>query len=54
MPPSLDPDIYGGDPENSGATKEANRALSNPEPTLDEHGETDDRAKSEGNHGSQP
>jgi hypothetical protein len=54
MPPSLDPDIYGNDPANSKANAEANRALGNPDPTMDVNGETDDRAKSEGNHGKQP
>lgn len=49
--PSLNEDIYGGDPQG-----EANRIdtkLSVPDPTLDINGETDDRAKSEGNHGKQ-
>jgi hypothetical protein len=54
MGPKLDADIYGNDPANSGATKEANRALGSPDPTLDINGESDSRAKSEGNHGEQP
>ena len=54
MGPKLDEDIYGGDPANSEANSEATRALGNPEPTLDVHGETDSRAVSEGNHGKQP
>jgi hypothetical protein len=54
MPPSLNEDIYGGDPVNSGAAKESSRVLGVPDPTLDVNGETDDRAQSEGNHGKQP
>ncbi len=52
--PKLNEDIYGGDPMNSGANKEATRVLGVPDPTLDVNGEQDDRAKSEGNHGRQP
>ena len=50
--PSLDQDIYGSD-ETGLATKESSRVLGVPDPTLDVWGETDDRAKSEGNHGKQ-
>lgn len=50
--PSLDKDIYGSD-ETSSAQKESGRVLGVPDPTLDINGETDDRAKSEGNHGKQ-
>lgn len=50
--PSLDQDLYGKD-ETSTATKESARILRVPDPTLDVWGETDDRAKSEGNHGKQ-
>jgi hypothetical protein len=50
--PNLDQDIYGRD-EVSSAQKESSRVLGVPDPTLDVNGETDDRAKSEGNHGKQ-
>lgn len=50
--PSLDKDIYGND-EVSSAQKESSRVLGVPDPILDVHGESDDRAKSEGNHGKQ-
>jgi hypothetical protein len=51
MPPRLDPDIYGAD--DLGAAHDIDTKLSTPDPTLDEHGESDERAKSEGNHGAQ-
>jgi hypothetical protein len=51
--PKLDEDIYGGDPVSK-SQAEANKALGVPDPTLDVWGESDDRAKSEGNHGKQP
>lgn len=44
-------DLYGGDPQ--GAADAIDTKLSVPEPTLDVHGESDSRAKSEGNHGKQ-
>lgn len=50
--PKLNEDLYGKD-ETSAAQKEASRVLGVPDPTLDVWGETDDRAKSEGNHGKQ-
>ena len=52
MAPKLDPDLYGHD--DLGAADAIDTKLSAPEPTLDEHGESDERAKSEGNHGKQP
>jgi len=42
-------DIYGAD--DQGAAEAIDTKLSVPEPTLDVHGESDSRAKSEGNHG---
>lgn len=51
MPPKLDPDIYGNDPQ--GAADDIDTKLSVPDPTLDVHGESDSRAQSEGNHGKQ-
>lgn len=50
--PKLDADIYGDDPVGM-AQKESSRILGVPDPTLDVNGETDGRAKSEGNHGKQ-
>lgn len=50
--PKLDQDLYGTD--DLGAANDIDTKLSVPSPTLDEHGETDGRAKSEGNHGKQP
>jgi hypothetical protein len=47
--PKLNEEIYGGDPMD--AAKAIDTKLDTPKPTLDEHGETDDRAHSEGNHG---
>jgi hypothetical protein len=44
----LNPDIYGGDPVGT-AEAISKRILGFPEPTLDIHGEHDDRAVSEGN-----
>ena len=44
-------DIYGGDPQ--GAADAISTKLNVPTPTLDVHGESDSRAKSEGNHGKQ-
>lgn len=52
MPPSLDPDIYGAD-DTSTAESISSKFLGNPDPMLDVHGEKDDRAHSEGNHGEQ-
>lgn len=49
--PKLNEDLYGGDPQ--GAAKAIDTKLNSPSPTLDEWGESDDRAKSEGNHGKQ-
>ena len=49
--PKLNEDIYGGDPQ--GAANEISTKLDVPKPTLDEWGESDSRAKSEGNHGKQ-
>ena len=49
--PKLDENIYGGDPQ--GPAMAIDTKLSVPSPTLDENGESDDRAKSEGNHGKQ-
>jgi hypothetical protein len=43
------PSIYGSDP--MGAADKVDTKLDTPKPTLDEHGETDSRAHSEGNHG---
>lgn len=53
MPPKLDQDIYGADPDSK-SFKESDRVLGVPEPTLDVWGETDERAKSESNHGDTP
>lgn len=50
--PKLDEDIYGKD--DLGAANAIDTKLDTPSPTLDENGETDSRAKSEGNHGKQP
>jgi hypothetical protein len=49
--PSLDQDIYGSD--DMGAANKVDTKLGTPDPTLDVWGESDDRAKSEGNHGKQ-
>lgn len=49
--PKLDENIYGGDPQ--GPANAIDTKLSVPDPTLDVWGETDSRAKSEGNHGKQ-
>jgi len=49
--PKLDPDIYGDDPQ--GAAKAVDIPMGD-SPTLDVNGESDGRAKSEGNHGKQP
>lgn len=49
--PKLNEDLYGGDPQ--GAANAIDTKLSVPSPTLDENGEDDGRAKSEGNHGKQ-
>lgn len=48
---SLDSNIYGTD--DLGAANDVETKLSVPDPTLDVWGETDSRAKSEGNHGKQ-
>jgi hypothetical protein len=50
-PPKLDPDLYGAD--DQGAADKIDTKLSTPDPTLDENGESDSRAVSEGNHGKQ-
>jgi hypothetical protein len=50
--PKLNPDLYGNDPTST-AEAIASRILGIPAPTLDINGETDSRAVSEGNHGSQ-
>lgn len=50
--PKLNEDLYGGDP-TSQATSISGRILGNPDPTLDVWGEKDERAVSEGNHGTQ-
>lgn len=44
-------ELYGADPQ--GAADDIDTLLSVPTPTLDVHGESDDRAHSEGNHGKQ-
>lgn len=49
--PKLDQDIYGKD--DQGAANDISTKLGVPDPTLDVWGETDSRAKSEGNHGRQ-
>lgn len=49
--PKLDQDIYGAD--DQGAANDVSTKLGVPDPTLDVNGETDSRAKSEGNHGKQ-
>ena len=49
--PSLNEDIYGKD--DLGAANAIDTKLDVPDPTLDVWGETDSRAKSEGNHGKQ-
>lgn len=50
--PKLNPELYGGDPTGT-AEGIASRILGVPNPTLDINGEKDDRAVSEGNHGTQ-
>lgn len=52
MAPKLNADLYGGDPTST-AESLSSRALGVPAPTLDVNGETDPRAVSEGNHGTQ-
>lgn len=47
--PQLNEDIYGKD--DLGAANAVDTKLDSPSPTLDVHGEKDDRAVSEGNHG---
>lgn len=47
----LNEDIYGADPQ--GAADDIPTHLTGGDPTLDVHGESDSRAKSEGNHGKQ-
>lgn len=49
---SLNSDIYGSD--DLGAAGKIDLKLNVPTPTLDNNGETDSRAQSEGNHGKQP
>ena len=49
--PKLNEDLYGADPQ--GAANDIEIPLGE-KPTLDVHGESDSRAKSEGNHGAQP
>lgn len=51
MAEKLNERIYGSDPQ--GAADDISTGLSVPDPTLDVHGESDSRAKSEGNHGKQ-
>lgn len=51
MADKLNSDIYGSD--DQGAADAINTKLGVPDPTLDVWGETDSRAKSEGNHGKQ-
>jgi hypothetical protein len=43
-------DIYGEDPQAT-ANKESSRALSNPKPTLDVHGEKDSRFTKDASQG---
>lgn len=43
-------DIYGEDPQGA-ANKESSRALGNPKPTLDVHGEKDDRFTKDASQG---
>lgn len=50
--PKLNPDLYGNDPTDY-AESVSSRILGVPTPTLDVWGEKDERAVSEGNHGSQ-
>ena len=50
--PKLNPDLYGGDPTST-AQGISSRILGVPDPTLDINGEKDERAVSEGNHGTQ-
>jgi len=50
--PKLNPELYGGDPTGT-AESISSRILGIPAPTLDINGETDSRAVSEGNHGTQ-
>jgi hypothetical protein len=50
--PKLNQDIYGGDPTST-AEGISSRILGVPDPTLDVNGEKDERAVSEGNHGTQ-
>jgi hypothetical protein len=50
--PKLNPELYGED-MTSYPTGIAERILGNPSPTLDINGEKDERAVSEGNHGTQ-
>jgi len=49
--PKLNPELYGGDPTDYPVSI-SERILGNPEPTLDINGEKDERAVSEGNHGT--
>lgn len=50
--PSLNPELYGGDPVDYAESLGA-RVLGVRPPTLDINSETDGRAVSEGNHGTQ-
>lgn len=52
MAMNINQDIYGRD-ETGTAEGISGRILGVPDPTLDVHGEKDERAVSEGNHGSQ-
>lgn len=45
--PSLNPDLYGND--DQGAANKVDTKLDTPDPTLDVWGESDSRAKSQGN-----
>ena len=51
MADKLNSNLYGTDPQ--GAADDVSTKLNVPDPTLDVWGETDSRAKSEGNHGKQ-
>lgn len=51
--PKLNPELYGGDPTGTAESISSRILLGIPDPTLDINGETDARAVSEGNHGTQ-
>jgi hypothetical protein len=50
--PKLNPELYGADPTDYPVSI-SERILGVPAPTLDINGEKDERAVSEGNHGTQ-